>query len=138
MSENAAASVTHIQAVDALFFALVFLIFSYGVITLFINREDEAMMKLPKWLHIETIGQLKTTLVQVMIVILEVNLLKHGLVVRSESIRGGGPYHPCPHGRPCPCTQADAHQKGSLIHPHFTCQASGKLHLDPSCSFRKK
>lgn len=45
------------------------------------------MMKLPKWLHIETIGQLKTTLVQVMIVILEVNLLKHGLVVRSESIR---------------------------------------------------
>lgn len=33
MSENAAASVTLIQAVDAFFFALVFLIFSYGVIT---------------------------------------------------------------------------------------------------------
>jgi len=87
LSENAAASVALIQAVDAFLFALVLLIFSYGVYTLFINREDDATLKLPQWLHIETISQLKTTLVQAIIVILAVNLLEYVVVVGSESLR---------------------------------------------------
>jgi len=87
MSENAAASVALIQAVDAFLFALVLLIFSYGVYTLFINREVDATVKLPQWLHIETISQLKTTLVQVIIVILAVNLLEYVIVVGSDSLR---------------------------------------------------
>jgi len=59
-----------------LLFALVLVIFPYGIYTLFIKREDETKMKLSQWLHIKTISQLKTTLVQVIIVILAVNLLE--------------------------------------------------------------
>lgn len=44
-------------------------------------------MKLPQWLLIETISQLKTTLVQVITVLLAVNLLEYIVVVRSESLR---------------------------------------------------
>ena len=44
-------------------------------------------MKLPQWLLIETISQLKTTLVQVITVLLAVNLLEYVVVVRSESLR---------------------------------------------------
>jgi len=44
-------------------------------------------VKLPQWLLIETISQLKTTLVQVITVLLAVNLLEYVVVVRSESLR---------------------------------------------------
>ncbi|MDD5141828.1 YqhA family protein [Methanoregula sp.] len=87
LSENTIASVVLIQAVDAFLFALVLLIFSYGVYTLFVHREEEMQMKLPRWLRIETISQLKTTLVQVIIVILAVNLLEYVVVAGSESLR---------------------------------------------------
>ncbi|PKG33914.1 MAG: hypothetical protein CW742_00475 [Methanoregula sp.] len=44
-------------------------------------------MKLSRRLHTGTIGQLKTTLVQVIMVILAVNLLEYAGVVGSGSIR---------------------------------------------------
>jgi uncharacterized membrane protein YqhA len=87
LSENTAASVVLIQAVDAFLFALVLLIFSYGVYTLFVSKSESGMMDLPRWLQIDTIAQLKTTLVQVIIVILAVNLLEYVVIVGSDSLK---------------------------------------------------
>jgi uncharacterized membrane protein YqhA len=88
LSQGTAASVVLIQAVDAFLFALVLLIFSYGVYTLFVHRaEGESTATLPRWLQIESISQLKTILVQVIIVILAVNLLEYVVMVGSESLK---------------------------------------------------
>lgn len=89
LTQGAAASVVLIQAVDTFLFALVLLIFSYGVYTLFIERQidDGESGKLPAWLRIGSISQLKTVLVQVIIVILAVNLLEHVVVVGSEALK---------------------------------------------------
>jgi len=87
LGENTAASVVIIQSVDAFLFALVLLIFSYGIYTLFIYNPEEKNEKLPGWLHIETISQLKTILIQVIIVILAVNVLEHIVIVGSESLK---------------------------------------------------
>ncbi|MDD1689222.1 MAG: YqhA family protein [Methanoregula sp.] len=87
LTENAAASVVLIQAVDAFLFALVLLIFSYGIYALFIFNAETSTTKLPKWLHIGNISELKTILVQVIIVILAVNLLEHVIMVGSEALR---------------------------------------------------
>ncbi len=71
LNQGSLASVALVQAVDAFLFALVLLIFSYGIYTLFIaNVTDTGKTKLPRWLHIESISELKTTLIQVIIVIL--------------------------------------------------------------------
>jgi len=87
LSEEPAASVVLIQSVDAFLFALVLLIFSYGIYALFIFNAEDPGIKLPRWLHIESISQLKTTLVQVIIVILAVNLLEHVIIVGSDALR---------------------------------------------------
>ncbi|HEX3001305.1 MAG TPA: YqhA family protein [Methanoregula sp.] len=87
LSQGAAATVVLIQAVDAFLLALVLLIFSYGVYTLFIyNKIDEDTSKLPAWLHIDSISQLKTVLMQVIIVILAVSLLEHIVIIGTESL----------------------------------------------------
>jgi uncharacterized membrane protein YqhA len=87
LTQGAAATVVLIQAVDAFLFALVLLIFSYGVYSLFIyNNVEEDTSKLPAWLRIESISQLKTILMQVIIVILAVNLLEHVVITGSESL----------------------------------------------------
>lgn len=86
LSENSAVSVILIQAVDYFLFALVLLIFSFGIYNLFVRNVDESMGKLPCWLQINTISQLKTTLVQVIIVILAVNLLEYVIMVGSEAL----------------------------------------------------
>jgi uncharacterized membrane protein YqhA len=87
IGENTAASIVLIQSVDAFLFALVLLIFSYGIYELFIDRPEERDPKLPRWLHVRSIAQLKTTLVQVIIVILAVNLLEHVILVGSEALK---------------------------------------------------
>ena len=89
LSQGSAASVVLIQAVDTFLFALVLLIFSYGVYTLFINNQvdPDGTGRLPAWLRIGSISQLKTILVQVIIVILAVNLLEHVVIVGSEALK---------------------------------------------------
>ncbi|MDD1694807.1 MAG: YqhA family protein [Methanoregula sp.] len=87
LSEESAASVVLIQSVDAFLLALVLLIFSYGIYVLFIINPEDLNVKLPQWLNIRSISQLKTTLVQVIIVILAVNLIEHVIVVGSEALK---------------------------------------------------
>ena len=87
LSQGSLASVALVQAVDAFLFALVLLIFSYGIYTLFVSDiPDTVRSKLPRWLHIRSISDLKTTLFQVIIVILAVNVLEHVILVGSEAL----------------------------------------------------
>ncbi len=87
LSQANLASVVLVQAVDSFLFALVLLIFSYGIATLFVlDPESPELGKLTGWLRIRNIGQLKTILIQVIIVILAVNLLEHVIMVGSEAL----------------------------------------------------
>lgn len=88
LSETSLASVALIQAVDAFLFALVLLIFSFGIFILFVQQgtEEERRM-LPRWMQIESISELKTTLIQVIIVILAVNVLEHVIITGSDALK---------------------------------------------------
>ncbi|NMB79720.1 MAG: YqhA family protein [Methanomicrobiales archaeon] len=88
LSESSLATVSLIQAVDAFLFALVLMIFSYAIYILFVHSfTREELEQLPKWMQIESIGELKTTLLQVIIVILAVNLLEHVILVGPEALK---------------------------------------------------
>jgi len=66
-----------VSAMDTFLFALVLLIFAYGVFHLFIATGDKIMeASLPEWARIESVTQLKTILAQVIIVILFVDFLE--------------------------------------------------------------
>jgi uncharacterized membrane protein YqhA len=68
---------TMVSAMDTFLFALVLLIFAYGVFHLFIATGDKIMeASLPEWARIESVTQLKTILAQVIIVILFVDFLE--------------------------------------------------------------
>ena len=88
LSESSLASVALVQAVDSFLFALVLLIFSYGIYILFVRTfTAEELQQLPKWMRVESIGELKTTLLQVIIVILAVNVLEHVILVGPEALK---------------------------------------------------
>ncbi len=75
------ATVVHlIGALDRFLIAVVLLYFGYGLYGLFV-RPDRAPRELglPDWLHVESIGELKQTLAEVIIVILFVLFLKVAL-----------------------------------------------------------
>jgi uncharacterized membrane protein YqhA len=58
-----------LQSIDAFLFALVFIIFAYGITLGFVFRLSQRFMHdLPRWMKIEGIGELKQTLVEVVIV----------------------------------------------------------------------
>jgi uncharacterized membrane protein YqhA len=88
LTESSLTSVALIQAVDAFLFALVLLIFSYGIYILFVeSASTEELRQLPRWMQIESISELKTTLIQVIIVILAVNVLEHVIMVGSDALK---------------------------------------------------
>ena len=88
LTESSLASVALIQAVDAFLFALVLLIFSYGIYILFVHSfTQEELQQLPPWMQIVSIGELKTTLIQVIIVILAVNVLEHVILVGPQALK---------------------------------------------------
>jgi uncharacterized membrane protein YqhA len=58
-----------LQSIDAFLFALVFIIFAYGITLGFVFRlAAHSMHDLPRWMKIEGIGELKQTLVEVVLV----------------------------------------------------------------------
>ncbi|MGN7612365.1 YqhA family protein [Magnetococcales bacterium HHB-1] len=72
-----------IEAVDAFLFALVLMIFSYGIYVLFITNPTELEKrgyKLPKWMRFQDIAQLKIVLAEVIVIILFVLFLKEILL----------------------------------------------------------
>jgi len=76
---------TLIAAVDAYLFALVLLIFAYGIYHLFIyNQEQHPIFHLPQWARITNFSELKTILAEVIIVILFVEFLESVINVKTE------------------------------------------------------
>ena len=69
-----------INAIDCFLFALILLIFSYGIYTLFINSSFMEADTYPSWIKIDSIAQLKLYLTQVVITILFVQFLEISIV----------------------------------------------------------
>lgn len=66
-----------ISAMDSFLFALVLIIFGYGIFHLFItNADPEKKIPLPGWARITSIKEMKTTLVHVILAILFVEFLE--------------------------------------------------------------
>ncbi|RXE56948.1 hypothetical protein ABH15_02035 [Methanoculleus taiwanensis] len=77
ITHDAAAMFMIVDAVDAFLFGLVLLIFCFGVFNLCVRHIDgDEMEKVPRWLRVDSIGHLKTSLAQLIIVILFVNVLE--------------------------------------------------------------
>ncbi len=83
-----ATAISIIGALDRFLMAIVLVYFAYGIYVLFIRPEQlPEELGIPKWLHIEGIGQLKQTLAEVIIVILFVLFLR----VAVETFVAHGP-----------------------------------------------
>ena len=65
-----------VQSVDAFLFGLILLIFSFGVYNLFIKRMTPSQQERAFWLDVRSIGHLKNTLAEVIIIILFVKFLE--------------------------------------------------------------
>jgi uncharacterized membrane protein YqhA len=62
------------QATDAFLFGLVLIVFAYGITFGFaIDLPRDVRLKLPSWMRVEGIGELKNTLVQIILVYLIVD-----------------------------------------------------------------
>lgn len=77
-----------IGALDRFLIAIVLMFFGYGVYVLFVRPEaTPPQLGLPQWLHVESIGQLKQTLAEVIIIVLFVLFLR----VALETFVAGSP-----------------------------------------------
>lgn len=69
-----------IGALDRFLIAIVLMFFGYGIYVLFLRPEaTPPELGLPQWLHVESIGQLKQTLAEVIIIVLFVLFLRAAL-----------------------------------------------------------
>ncbi len=69
-----------IGALDRFLIAIVLMFFGYGVYVLFVRPEaTPPQLGLPQWLHVESIGQLKQILAEVIIIVLFVLFLRVAL-----------------------------------------------------------
>lgn len=77
-----------IGALDRFLIAIVLMFFGYGIYVLFVRPEATSIqLGLPQWLHVESIGQLKQTLAEVIIIVLFVLFLR----VALETFAAGPP-----------------------------------------------
>jgi len=77
-----------IGALDRFLIAIVLMFFGYGIYVLFVRPEaTPAQLGLPEWLHVDSIGQLKQTLAEVIIIVLFVLFLR----VALETFAAGAP-----------------------------------------------
>jgi len=83
------AMVNLVASLDSFLFALVLFYFAFGIFSLFIKanegkEEDRGLMdKLPKWLQVKSLGELKKTLLEVIIVLIAVLFLKDVLYLQT-------------------------------------------------------
>ncbi len=68
-----------VQAIDAFLIALVLLIFANGVYNLFVHEVDHEEPKTKGWSTISSVAQLKSTLAELVIIILMVKFLESAL-----------------------------------------------------------
>ncbi|WP_428354311.1 YqhA family protein [Methyloprofundus sp.] len=86
LSSSSLAIINLIESLDAFLFALVLLIFSYGIFQIFILRRPIGSSEHQlEWLNIHNISQLKMMLIEVIIVILFVFFLKYTLLHFAEA-----------------------------------------------------
>ncbi|WAI02077.1 YqhA family protein [Methanogenium organophilum] len=71
------ATVSLAQSIDVFLFALVMLIFAYGILYLFlVEDEEKERVRFPEWLRIKSVFQLKMILGEVIVFILFVHFLE--------------------------------------------------------------
>ena len=69
-----------IGALDRFLIAIVLMFFGYGIYALFVRPEaTPRQLGLPEWLHVDSIGQLKQTLAEVIVIVLFVLFLRVAL-----------------------------------------------------------
>jgi uncharacterized membrane protein YqhA len=77
---NLEATVKVLTALDKFLFGLVLLYFSYSVFFLFIRRDSSgADVRIPEWFKVQDLGQMKKTMLEVIVVLLAVLFLIVGL-----------------------------------------------------------
>jgi len=74
-----------IQAIDAFLIGLVLMIFSGAIYKLFIHSSETASTKIDGWVKITSIGQLKRSLIELVLVIMFVKALEGGLTIEPSS-----------------------------------------------------
>ncbi len=78
-----------VSALDSFIFALVLFYFAFGIYHLFLEPDSsdqanaELKAKLPKWLNVTSLGQLKKSLLEVIIVLVAVLFLKEVLYLQK-------------------------------------------------------
>jgi len=86
------AMVQLVSSLDSFIFGLVLFYFAYGIYHLFLRPErpeqegSKQAVKLPKWLEVTSLGQLKKTLLEVIIVLVAVLFLKDILYFQKEAV----------------------------------------------------
>jgi uncharacterized membrane protein YqhA len=86
------AMVQLVSSLDSFIFGLVLFYFSYGVYHLFLEPERaegegaKQAVRMPKWLEVKSLGQLKKTLLEVIIVLVAVLYLKDVLYFQKEVV----------------------------------------------------
>ena len=82
------ATVELLEALDRFLFGLVLVYFAYSIFFLFLAREYEensdVRIRRPEWLQVQSLGHMKKTLLEVVVVLLAVLFLKIGLQTQTE------------------------------------------------------
>ena len=85
---NLVATVKLLSALDAFLLGMILLYFSCSIYFLFIRRKseetDRSRIRIPDWLKVQSLGEMKKTLLEVIVVLLAVLFLKMGLTTQSE------------------------------------------------------
>ena len=82
------ATVKLLESLDQFLFGLVLVYFAYSIYFLFLAREYEedtgVRILMPDWLQVQSLGQMKKTLLEVVVVLLAVLFLKLGLQTQGN------------------------------------------------------
>ena len=85
VSPELGAKLALLEAVDNFLFALVMMYFAYGTYFLVVRKEPPSKdHPLPDWLMVKNVGQMKKTLLEVIILVLAVMFLQVGLAQETE------------------------------------------------------
>lgn len=85
VSPELGAKLALLEAVDNFLFALVMMYFAYGTYFLVVRKDHPSEGDpLPDWLHVRNVGQMKKTLLEVIILVLAVMFLQVGLAQETD------------------------------------------------------
>lgn len=86
VAPSLAAKIELLEAIDSFVFAMVMIYFAFGAYFLIVGSDEEPeQAKLPAWLNVRSIGQLKKTLLEVIVVLLAILFLQN--IVGPEALQ---------------------------------------------------